>query len=165
MSNLTKMFEIVPPHSVEIEQCVLGSMLIETLAYEVAVEMLTYEDFYIDRSRWLFPQFISIFNRLHSLDEKIVVQELTRRRPEKEAELRDYIGKLILVPTTAGNIEGYCNQLLELKAKRKRLNFALRIIKEICGSQITPTAAAKGNPHRKNDVSKEAHAVRAGGTV
>lgn len=121
-------FDIIPPHSEDIERCVLGSMLIEHLAFEIAVEMINVESFYIERHQRLFAFFVAVHRRVHSLDEKIVHAELVKSNRE---EMRDYIGKLIMATPSAANVEGYCNELLRFARDRKRLNFALRIIREI----------------------------------
>src|ERR1700685_3930437 len=52
----TNPFEVVPPHSPEIEKCALGSILADPTANEYAGQFLKPEDFYVPRNRALFKK-------------------------------------------------------------------------------------------------------------
>lgn len=43
-----------PPHSLEAEKSVLGSMLISRDAAELSAEMLTVQDFYMPQHQYIF---------------------------------------------------------------------------------------------------------------
>ena len=50
------------PHSVEAEQAVLGSMLIDARCVPEVVEALRAEDFYVRQNREIFETIYSMFN-------------------------------------------------------------------------------------------------------
>ena len=58
----------IPPQAVEVEQSVLGSILIEPESITEAIELLTEESFYDLRHRHIFRAVMSLFEkRLHCL--------------------------------------------------------------------------------------------------
>ncbi len=57
----------VPPHSEEAEQSVLGSMLIDRDAVNVAVENLSQEDFYNLRHGEIFGAMVDLYHEIGRL--------------------------------------------------------------------------------------------------
>ena len=64
----------IPPHSVEAEQAVLGSMLMNKEAITVASEMLSGEDFYQTAYGILFDSVVELFQAGKPVD-LITLQE------------------------------------------------------------------------------------------
>lgn len=67
----------IPPHDVEAEQAVLGSMLIDQDAAINAMEVLKPEDFYRDDNKYIYEAMVSLYNRGEPIDIITVKAELT----------------------------------------------------------------------------------------
>ncbi len=110
----------VPPHSVEAEQSVLGSMLMDKEAIIVSMEVLKAEDFYKEVHREIFQAIYDIFNRGEPLDLITLTEELKKRGTLDAIGGIPYINSLSEgVPITA-NVRYYAN-IVEEKAILRRL--------------------------------------------
>ena len=109
-----------PPHNMEAEQAVLGSMLIERAAVERAAEVLKPEDFYRDAHRHIFEAMLNLAERDEPVDITALAEELTQRGIFENVGGRIYLLNLMDAPSTAANIEYYA-QLVEEKAILRRL--------------------------------------------
>lgn len=67
-----------PPHSTEAEQSVLGSMLLDANALEIALEQLRPEDFYVPSHEQIFTAMQDLRNRGQAVDLVTVTEELER---------------------------------------------------------------------------------------
>lgn len=57
-----------PPHSLEAEKSVLGSMLISRDAAELSAEMLTVQDFYMPQHQYIFEAMCDLVNHAKAVD-------------------------------------------------------------------------------------------------
>jgi replicative DNA helicase len=113
-------FDRVPPHSLEAEQAVLGSMLIEKPAVEKAAELLKPEDFYRDAHRYIFEAMLALAERDEPVDLLTVSEELQGKDQIEVVGGRLYLVNLMEAPATAANIEYYAH-IVEEKAILRRL--------------------------------------------
>ena len=79
----------VPPHNMEAEESVLGSMMLSGEAIASVVETLKAEDFYRPAHRRIFESILGIYARGEPVDAITVVEELKRRH-----EIEDVGGAL-----------------------------------------------------------------------
>ena len=68
-----------PPYSEEAEKSVLGCMMLDRDAAETAVNMLSADDFYVDRNKWLFSSLTAIMQKGYAIDAVTVINELKDR--------------------------------------------------------------------------------------
>ena len=68
--------ELRLPHSVEAEQAVLGSMLIDDRCVPDVMERLLPEDFYMRQNRELYQVMFTMFNRFETIDPVTVVDRM-----------------------------------------------------------------------------------------
>ncbi|MCC5909553.1 MAG: replicative DNA helicase [Clostridiaceae bacterium] len=110
----------VPPHSIEAEQSVLGSMLMDRESIITALEILKPEDFYKEAHREIFESIFDIFNREEPVDLITITEELKKRGILDAIGGIPYINSLSEgVPITA-NIRYYAD-IVEKKATLRRL--------------------------------------------
>ena len=64
------------PHSVEAEQAVLGSMLIDPRCVPDVIEQLRPEDFYIRQNREIYETIYSMFNFSLTIDPVTVLEQM-----------------------------------------------------------------------------------------
>ncbi|MBS7262646.1 MAG: replicative DNA helicase [Eubacteriales bacterium] len=97
----------IPPHNMEAEQSVLGSMLLDKTAASIAVERLIPESFYSQQHREIFEAMLALFGRGVPLDMVTVYDELEKRGTTETAGGIAYLAELAQgIPTTA-NAEEY----------------------------------------------------------
>ena len=95
------------PHSVEAEQAVLGSMLIDERCIPTVVEALKPEDFYLRQNRDIFECICSMFNYSETVDPVTVLDKMKQNGVYDENASYDYVKQLILITPTAANVKEY----------------------------------------------------------
>lgn len=58
----------IPPHDVEAEQAVIGSMLTDKEAVASSIEVLKEEDFYREDNRIIYSAMLNLYNRAEPID-------------------------------------------------------------------------------------------------
>ena len=92
----------VPPHSIEAEQSVLGSMLLDGNAVISAMETIKAQDFYIAANRTIYEAMESLYAENLPVDMVTVVDRLEQRGTLERAGGMEYLATLSrAVPTTA----------------------------------------------------------------
>ena len=64
------------PHSVEAEQAVLGSMLIDVRCVPAVIEKLRPEDFYLKQNRDIYETIYSMFSLSETIDPVTVLDHM-----------------------------------------------------------------------------------------
>ncbi len=92
--------ERVPPHSLEAEESVLGSMMLSPEAIAAVVEVLKAEDFYRPAHKKIYEAVLSIYARGEPVDAITCVEELKRSHTLQEVGGPLYVYNLVeTVPT------------------------------------------------------------------
>lgn len=118
----------VPPHDIEAEQAVIGSMLTDKDAVMMAVEKLHPESFYRDDNKEIFEAIVNLYNRSEPIDIVTVKDELTSMGLFDKVGGLEYLVMLPdKVPTTA-NVEKYINIVEEKATLRALIKTANEII-------------------------------------
>jgi replicative DNA helicase len=108
-----------PPHNIEAEQAVLGSIMIEPDAIHKVMSTLKGEDFFVERHRWIWDAAIAITERHHPIDYVALVDELERHRQIDDIGGSSYITSLINTVPTAAHIETYAELVERTSVLRK----------------------------------------------
>lgn len=110
----------VPPHDIEAEQAVIGSMLTDKDAVADAIEVLKPEDFYRQDNQTIYEAIINLYNKAEPIDIITVKAELTSLGKFEAVGGLEYLAILPdKVPTTA-NVEKYI-KIVEEKAILRNL--------------------------------------------
>lgn len=99
--------ERIPPHNLEAEQSLLGSMLISQDAISLVTEIVRADDFYKDAHRRVFEAVISLYARGEPVDPITVSEELKTMGFLEEVGGKPYIHTLMSVVPTAANAKYY----------------------------------------------------------
>jgi replicative DNA helicase len=110
----------MPPQAVDIEEQVLGAMLLEKEAIGRAVEVLDEEVFHAERNKKIFQAIIRLFERSEPADVITVAEELRRRGQLEGVGGEAYLVELTMKVTSAANVEYHARIVLE-KALLRRL--------------------------------------------
>ncbi|MCY3021883.1 MAG: replicative DNA helicase [Planctomycetota bacterium] len=124
-----KILEQVPPYDERAEVGVLGSMLIDARAADVAIEELKAEDFYLPRHRTIFSVFSRLFQKHENVDEVFLCSELEREGLLEAVGGRDMIGRLITDTPSAASVESYCAIVRARAVERELIEAAGKILK------------------------------------
>ena len=95
------------PHSVEAEQAVLGSMLIDPRCVPDVIEQLRPEDFYLRTNREIYETIYSMFNFSLTIDPVTVLENMRKNGVYDENVSRNYILQLMDTTPTAANVGEY----------------------------------------------------------
>lgn len=118
----------IPPHDIEAEQAVIGSMLTDKDAVSSAIEVLTEKDFYREDNRLIFVAIVSLFNRGEPVDIITVKAELESMGNFDKVGGIEYLAELPdKVPTTA-NVTKYIKIVEEKSTIRELIKAANEII-------------------------------------
>ena len=118
----------IPPHDLEAEQAVIGSMLTDKDAVMAAVEKLNRESFYREDNKLIFEAIINLYNRSEPIDLVTVKDELTSMGSFEKVGGFEYLAILPdKVPTTA-NAQKYIDIVEEKAILRKLIKTANEII-------------------------------------
>ena len=99
------------PHSVEAEQAVLGSMLIDSRCIPTVVGMLTAEDFYVQLNREIYATVYSMFNYSRVIDPVTILEQMKADGLGGNRDLASYLFELMNITPTAANVVSYAKIL------------------------------------------------------
>ncbi len=119
-TNQNAVIDRLPPHSVEAEEAVLGSVLIDPEAMHRVNSFLKGDHFYIVKHQWVWEACVGLLERHDPIDFVTVTKELAARNQLDELGGPAYISHLINVVPTAIHAEGY-GQIVARTARRRKL--------------------------------------------
>ena len=96
------------PQSLEAEQSVLGSMLIDERCVPDVIGLLLPDDFYLQQNRDIYETIYTMFNFSQHIDPVTVLDKMKERGVYDEAHSYDYIAQLLQITPTAANVKQYC---------------------------------------------------------
>jgi replicative DNA helicase len=112
----------VPPNAVEIEEQVLGAMLLEKDAISRALEVLDRDVFYAERHRKVFEAIVALFERNEPADSITVAEELRRRGDLESVGGEAALVELTLKVTSGANVEYHSRILVERGLMRRLIS-------------------------------------------
>ena len=112
------------PHSIEAEQSVIGSMIMDREAITVASEIITGEDFYSRQYGIIFETMVEMSNDGKPVDLVTLQNSLKEKDVPPEVSGLEFVRELITAVPTSANIKYYANIVAEKALLRKliRLN-------------------------------------------
>ena len=125
----------VPPHDIEAEQAVLGSMLTDKDAVASSIETLKEDSFYREDNKAIYEAILNLYNRAEPIDIITVKSELEAMGKFEQIGGLEYLAELPdKVPTTS-NVQKYI-KIVEEKATLRTL---IKTANEIIESGYDPT--------------------------
>jgi len=114
------MDERFPPHNIEAEQSVLGSLLIDRDAIIRVASYVKAEDFYFSANGTVYQAILDLYNRREPTDFLTLSDELERRSVLDDIGGLGYLSSLLNVVPTAVHVE-YYGRIVERTATLRRL--------------------------------------------
>ncbi|MGN0984897.1 MAG: replicative DNA helicase [Candidatus Enterenecus sp.] len=101
--------DLAMPHSVEAEQAVLGSMLIDERCVPDVIARLSPDDFYMRQNRELYQVLYGMFNRFETIDPVTVLDRMKQAGVYDEKASVAYLRQLMEITPTAANVLEYAD--------------------------------------------------------
>ena len=135
------------PQSLEAEQAVLGSILIDSRCITDVVGVVKPEDFYLKQNREIFETIYTMFNFSQTIDPVTVLDKMKELGYYQE-KTRDYILQLMEITPTAANAARYASIVRE-KAMVRGLGQAAGEITEMVYEGIGSSAEMLESAEKK----------------
>ena len=124
---MSDLIDKVPPHNLEAEQSVLGSMLLEREAIITGVEHLKSEYFYRENHQKIFQAMLDLSDRGEPVDLVTLSEELKQRNQLEMVGGASYLTKIVDIVPTAANIATYAAIVREKAVLRQLISVSSKI--------------------------------------
>ncbi|MCL2141027.1 MAG: replicative DNA helicase [Dehalococcoidia bacterium] len=109
----------LPPHDLDAEEAVNGSLLIDGKSiYQVAVTLRP-DDFLSEANRWIYQAALTVFHRNEAIDQITIAQELERLGLLGKIGGNAYLNHLLSIVPTSLDIEHYAQIVYRLSIMRQ----------------------------------------------
>lgn len=117
----------VPPHDKEIEQSVLGSLLIDKQAVSLVADFLRPEHFYDGNHAEIYKAVLLLYQEREPIDLVTLPAQLKKEKVLTKAGGSAYLSSLVDKVPTAANVEYYARLVRDLSTKREMIGAAAAI--------------------------------------
>jgi replicative DNA helicase len=117
----------VPPHNLEAEASVLGSLMLDRNAIVRVADFLRPEDFYLDHHAQVFRAALNLYDRADPIDLLTLAAELEKMLVLERIGGQVFLAELESRVPTAANVEYYGHLVEEAATKRKLISAGGRI--------------------------------------
>lgn len=124
----TMAFGKMPPQAKELEEAVLGAIMLEKNAFDVIVEILTPECFYVEAHQRIFRTMQGLQQKNSPIDLLTVVEELKFREELDLIGGPFYVTKLTNAVFSSANIEIHARIILQKFIQRELIKISSEII-------------------------------------
>jgi replicative DNA helicase len=127
-ANASPAYERVPPHNIEAEESVLGSMLLSKDAIAEVLELLHEDDFYRPAHRTVFRSVLDLYSHGGAVDAVTVSEDLRRNGTLAEVGGAPFLHTLVATVPTAANAAYYARIVKEAGVLRRLIDVGTRIV-------------------------------------
>ncbi|MEO6290074.1 MAG: replicative DNA helicase [Ginsengibacter sp.] len=124
----TMMFGKVPPQAKDLEEAVLGAIMLEKNAFDVIIEILKPECFYVESNQRIFRAMQGLQQKNSPIDLLTVVEELRFREEIDLIGGAYYVTKLTNSVVSSANIETHARIVLQKFIQRELIRISGEII-------------------------------------
>ena len=136
-----------PPQSLEAEQAVLGSILIDSRCVADVIGIVKPDDFFLEQNREIYETIYTMFNFSETIDPVTVLDKM-RAMGNYHDNSRDYVLQLMEITPTAANAVRYATIVREKSMLRGLANAATSIA-ELVDEQVGTPAEILEAAERK----------------
>jgi replicative DNA helicase len=117
----------LPPHDIDAEEAVIGSLLIDGAAIHKIATFLNPQDFYYEQNHWLYGACSELYRRSDAINQITVAQELARQGKLEMVGGAAHLSYLIANCPTSLDIEHYAQIVYRLSVSRQLIGAGDRI--------------------------------------
>jgi len=121
--------ERLPPHNLEAEEAVLGSLLLDPTCIVQIASFLHVGDFYREKHNWIYEADLALYDRHDVIDVVTLCDELERRGRLEEVGGPAYITSLLDAVPTAVHVEHYARIVERCAILRRLINAGSEIVR------------------------------------
>ena len=125
------------PQSLEAEQAVLGSILIDSRCITDIIGILRPEDFYLEQNKEIYEAIYSMFNYAQTIDPVTVLDKMKQMGVYHDNS-REYILQLMEITPTAANAVRYANIVRDMAMLRALAQTGSEIAESVYDQKGTP---------------------------
>ncbi len=129
------MYGKIPPQAKELEEAVLGAIMLEKSAFDTVVEILKPDCFYVEAHQHIYRAMQALQQKNSPIDMLTVVEELRFREMLDLVGGAFYVSKLTNAVVSSANIEAHSRIILQKFIQRE----LIRISSEIIGDAYEDT--------------------------
>ena len=119
----------VPPNSIDSEQSIIASIILDKDAIMTVGEILKPEDFYSETNKVIYECMLNLNNRLEPIDTVTLSEELKKQEEINDVDKKiSYITDLSTTITETGNIKHYAEIIKQKSILRKLIKASNEII-------------------------------------
>src|SRR6185295_1396233 len=117
----------LPPQAPDLEEAVLGALMLEKNALTAVVEFLRPDHFYSEQHKEIFTSIIDLFKASDPVDMRTVVAQLRKNGKLEIVGGAYYIAELTSKVSSAANIEYHARIIIEMAIKRELITISSQI--------------------------------------
>jgi len=117
----------LPPQALDLEEAVLGALMLEKNALNAVVEFLKPEHFYVEAHKEIYTAIVELFKSSEPVDMRTVVNQLRKNGKVELIGGAYYIAELTAKVSSAANIEYHARVIIEMAIKRELIQIASQI--------------------------------------
>ncbi|MBR4469637.1 MAG: replicative DNA helicase [Bacteroidales bacterium] len=118
----------IPPQATDLEEVVLGALMLEKDAVNEVIDILTPEAFYLDKHQKIFAAIKALFGKSEPVDILTVTNELKQRGELEMVGGAYYISKLTNRVVSAANIEYHARIIMQKHIQRQLILLSSEMI-------------------------------------
>lgn len=116
---MDELFSRQLPHSLEAEQAVIGSMLIDPSCVPEVLEQLKPEDFYLQQNQDIYSTICTMFNFSMRIDPVTLLEQMKQNGVYQEDTTHTYLLEIANITPTAANVGQYAKIVADKSLLRK----------------------------------------------
>ncbi len=124
----TMVYGKVPPQAKDLEEAVLGAIMLEKNAFDTVVEILKPECFYVEAHQRIFSAMQSLANKSQPIDILTVAEELRSREELEMIGGPYYVTKLTNTVVSSAHIDAHARIVLQKFIQRELIRISGEII-------------------------------------
>jgi replicative DNA helicase len=117
----------LPPQALDLEEAVLGALMLEKNALTAVVEFLRPDHFYSEQHKEIYTSIIDLFSASDPVDMRTVVAQLRKNGKLEIVGGAYYVAELTSKVSSAANIEYHARIIIEMAIKRDLIQIASQV--------------------------------------
>lgn len=117
----------LPPQAVELEEALLGALMIEANAIENVVDLLKPEHFYQDKHKEIYQAIVDLYVEKAPTDMRYVVRQLRKVGKIEQVGGAFYLSDLTSKVSSAANVRHDAAIIIQMSLKRELIQLASKI--------------------------------------